>query len=1004
MNETSKKNPKNDEPLSSEQLESESDSNSIQIVGARVHNLKNIDVEIPRNQITVLAGPSGSGKSSLAFDTIFTEGQRQYIESLSVYARQYLKRLARPEIDYVRGLQPTVALEQRTLVNDPRGSVASVSEIYDFLRLLYARVGVARCYRCGRPIRRLSIEQIQQAIFQLPSGARFMILAPIVREKRGDHKDVFSRLVKSGSTRARVDGVIVEISNPPELDPKKFHTIETVVDRLVLREGVQSRLMESLKIAVKEGDGGICCLYEKERQKTEQGTTRSVWKEAFYSVRFSCPKCGATYSELEPNSFNFNSPQGACPACQGLGKVEAFDPELVLPKSENLLFESLASLAKGLSVVAQRKLTSLANEFEKEAPGAANLKIADWNDSTRKLFLYGAESSDVDSLEDESPKNGAESETPSSDSSKSFASFSGLLPTLEIIYKDSKSAREQAFLTQLRGKATCGECDGSKIKLEARTVEVGGKRICEALALTVADALPWFESLKFDEPEQTIAQPILEKIIERLRLMNRLRLDYLTLDRPAETLSGGEFQRLRLATILGNGLSGVCYILDEPSIGLHPQDVDRLIEVAKELRDAGNTTIFVEHNEEIMRSADWLIDLGPNAGKDGGRILAQGTPAQIEQNPDSPTGSYLRGKAGVATPCKRRKFVKTRVLTLEGVQTNNLKDVDVSFPLGLLTCVTGVSGSGKSSLINDTLAPAIIKRLSGSISTEDAEIERQMKYKSLRGASRIDKIIKVDQRPIGRSSRSNPATYAGLFDEIRKLFAETREARNRGYKAGRFSFNVAGGRCEECLGLGVQKIESMFLPDLYAPCPACEGTRYDRQTLEVRYKNKSIAEVLDMTFDEAAVFFENHVAISKIIEAFCQVGLGYLTLGQSSRSLSGGENQRVKLATELARSGAGSTLYILDEPTSGLNARDVDRLLKILFSFVDAGNTVIVVEHSLDVMRAADWIVDLGPGGGKEGGNLLATGTPEEIAALEGNATGRFLRQALERNADAQAF
>ncbi|MBP3532275.1 MAG: excinuclease ABC subunit UvrA [Thermoguttaceae bacterium] len=1031
----------------------------LRVVGARAHNLKNVDVDIPWNRLTALTGPSGSGKSSLAFDTIFAEGQRQYIESLSIYSRQFLHQLERPDVDSVSGLQPTIALDQRSSGPNPRSTVATVTEIYDFLRLLYARVGVAHCYQCGRPIRRQTVERMSEEILRLPPNTRFMLLAPIVRGKKGAHKDVFRRLLKTGFTRARVDGALIEIASAPELDAKKAHTIEAIVDRLILRDGIEARLLESLKTALQLSEGLVCCLYEKERVTTSEGKTRSVWKDVLFSSLYSCPKCGVGYMELEPRTFSFNSPYGACPVCQGVGKVEAFDPDALVSNPDVSLADGALALGKGLATAARRKLQALTAEFERIAPEAAAAPVGTWDEKTRKLFFYGAESnekraflnavvSDVggDESSDEPEKtgenerekrekgaissrllnpereslileddrallslmSGAEAEANGDDESGrenadvaargetasldavDAAPFVGLIPTLDAAFAAAKSKRERDYLATFRGEVVCPDCGGARVRLEARSTTVAGKKIHEATALTVVEALEWFRSLTFKPVEQEIATPIVEQALERLDAMNRLGLDYLTLDRAADTLSGGELQRVRLTTGLGSGLSGVCYILDEPSTGLHPRDNEKLIESLRALCDRGNTVLVVEHDEAIMERADWLIDVGPGAGEFGGEILAQGTPAQVAAEAVSATGRYLSGKSKIFVPEKRRKIVKTRSIVLEGATTNNLKNVTATFPLGVFTCVTGVSGSGKSSLLNETLVPALRRRLSGAGA-------RSTQFKSLRGASRIDKLIQIDQSPIGRTPRSNPATYAGIFDEIRKVFANSRDAKRRGYKAGRFSFNVAGGRCEECQGQGIQKIEMHFLPDMRAVCPVCEGKRFNRQTLEARYKEKSIADVLDMSVDEAREFFANYPTIVRQLESFQQVGLGYLRLGQSSTTLSGGEAQRVKLATELARVETGNTLYVLDEPTCGLHSQDVEKLLEVLQRLVDAGNTVLVVEHHLDVMKAADWIIDMGPEGGVDGGEIVATGTPEEIAALENNETGRFLRAALAK-------
>ena len=1023
---------------------------SLCVYGARTHNLRDVNVEIPRNRTTVISGPSGSGKSSLAFDTIFAEGQRQYVETLSTYSRQFLNQLARPDIDSISGLQPTVAIKQIPSEPNPRSTVATVAEIYDFLRLLFARVGVAHCYKCGRPIQRQSVEQIAQTIKNLPKDTRFILLAPVVREKLGAHTDVLKRLIKLGKTRARIDGTIVELADVPSLDPNKLHSIEAVIDRLILRDGIEARLVESLKLALKEGSGLVCCLYEKERQQTASGKTRSIWKDLLFSVRYSCPKCGVSYAELEPRSFNFNSPYGACRHCGGLGSLETFDPERLVADSGLSISEGALALGKGLSTASQKRLKVLLEDFEQLEPQAFKSPVSTWDERVRNLFFYGRRQDNNDKKEDNSllkteetfspeqvfldNNGGAEVSNEASDGLESTVDqeildkiaktneetlkrqqkdkknavkseavptqepqFDGLVSVLEQSYVASKSVREREYLESFRGVVLCHDCGGARIRREARSVTVGDLKLNEVVAMSVSEALHWFNGLCFDELHHETAKTIISQIVSRLKTMERLRLEYLTLDRSADSLSGGELQRVRLTTALGNGLSGVCYILDEPTTGLHPRDTERLLQTFDSLKERNNTVLLVEHNEDVVRAADWLVDVGPGAGVNGGRIMAEGTPDDVAKVADSPTGLFLSKRDSIAVPKKRRKVVKTRSLVLDGVQTNNLKSVTFTLPLELFVCVTGVSGSGKSSLLNKTLVPALQKRLRNSMGVQysTGEVDKICKFRSIRGASRIDKLVEITQSPIGRSARSNPATYSGAFDEIRKLFASTRDAKALGLKAGRFSFNISGGRCEECQGLGVQKVENLFLPDAYTTCPVCEGKRFNSQTLQVRYNNKTIADVLDMSFEEALVFFENHPALERCLKSFVDVGLGYLTLGQSSTSLSGGEAQRVKLATELARVDTGHTLYVLDEPTSGLHQIDVKKLLSILDNLVERGNTVVVIEHSTDVMKVADWIIDVGPEGGVNGGQIVATGTPEEIAALKDNATGRYLRKAL---------
>lgn len=1010
----------------------------IEIRGARVHNLKNVNLDIPRNCLTVISGPSGSGKSSLAFDTIYAEGQRQYIESLSVYSRQFLNQLERPDVDSIKGLQPTISIDQGGATPNPRSTVATVTEIYDFLRLLYSRIGTAHCYKCGRPIRQQTPEQILDELLHLPENVRMMLLAPVVRGRKGQHKEILRQIVKAGFVRARIDGAFVELDPIPELDPQAWHNIEVIIDRLVLRDGIRPRLLESLKLAIKFGEGLVACIYEKDRQKTSEGTTRSVWKEILFSTLYTCPKCKINYLELEPRTFSFNSPYGVCPECHGTGKIEGFNVSLLAPDWSLSIAEGAIPLLKNLSVASRKKWDHLLTIFWELSGIDSKLPLDQWNSDALEQFFYGktndvlpltdpsltddsnesnnsngsnaleesgtsngANGSDKGNLKErtssshktlesaeEDPNAGSENDNPSENQSQTR--YPGLLPFLEGLFITTKTKKEQQALAECRDLSRCRSCEGSRIRPESRSVTIASKRIHEITSLTMDLTLEWFQTLKLPPEQKAIAGPLISQIIERLEFLNGIGLNYLTLDRASDTLSGGELQRVRLAAGLGSGLVGVCYILDEPSTGLHPRDNSRLIDAMRNLQHRGNTVLVVEHDEAIISQADWLIDIGPGAGDQGGTVLAEGTPLEVAQNAHSVTGRYLSGEEKIAVPEKRRRINRTKTLQIEGVTTNNLKNVSVSFPLGSFICVTGVSGSGKSSLLNETLVPALMYRLYGSN-------RKPGTFKSLRGVSRIDKLIQIDQSPIGRSPRSNPATYTGLFDEIRKIFASSKDARRFGFKAGRFSFNVAGGRCEECQGQGFRKIEMHFLPDMYALCPVCQGRRFNAQTLEVKYKDKSIADVLEMTVDEAWSFFENHTVILRMLESLRKVGLGYLTLGQSSTTLSGGEAQRVKLATELARVETGNTLYILDEPTCGLHVNDIRMLLGVLSELVDLGNTVIVIEHNLDVIKIADWVIDLGPEGGNAGGYITACGTPEEIAALDDNHTGRFLRKILEK-------
>jgi excinuclease ABC subunit A len=926
----------------------------IRLRGARMHNLKNIDVDIPRNRLVVVTGPSGSGKSTLAFDTLYAEGQRQYIESLSVYARQFLHQLERPDVDLIEGLQPTISIDQRSGSRNPRSTVATVTEIYDYLRLLYARLGSPRCHQCGEPIRQQTPQQILEVLLHLPPGTRMMVLAPLARGRKGRHKDIFEQIRKAGLLRARVDGAVIDVQEPPELDQQKPHDIEAVIDRIVIREGVRDRLAESINLAVRHGDGAVLASYE------EKNTGGGRWRDRLFSTLYACPNCKIGYEELEPRTFSFNSPYGACPKCEGLGVREGFDPDLILPDWSLSMAAGAVAPWKNSAAGFLRKVQRRLRPFLSESKIRWNTPLDKLSSGDREALLFGR-----------------------------GKMFEGIMTMLEKQYVTTISEAKRKQLETFRAEVVCQQCGGARLRAEARAVLVAGLPIHQATAMTVSAAGEFFRNLQFGEDQEPIARPLLIEILARLNFLDKVGLAYLTLDRPASTLSGGESQRVRLASGLGAGLVGVCYVLDEPSIGLHPRDNQRLIDSLGDLQSRGNTVLVVEHDETIMRQAHWLIDMGPGAGRQGGHIVAQGTPHTVAADPNSLTGRYLAGKERIAVPERRRRVAKTRAITLEGAGTNNLKDVTVQFPLSALICVTGVSGSGKSSLLQETLARALVRRLGGLA-------PKPGPHKSLRGANQIDKVVQIDQSPIGRTPRSNPATYTGVFDEIRKVFAGARDARQRGYGSGRFSFNVKGGRCEECQGQGQQKIEMNFLPDLYVACPACEGKRFNRQTLEIRYRGRSIADVLDMLIDEAADFFQNFPIIFRMIESLRQIGLGYMSLGQPSNTLSGGESQRVKLAAELGRADTGKTMYILDEPTTGLHFDDTKKLLAVLGRLVDLGNTVIVIEHNLDVIKTADWIIDLGPEGGQEGGYVVAAGTPEQIAALSDNHTGIFLRQALD--------
>ncbi len=930
----------------------------VSIRGARVHNLQNLDLDVPRDRFVVITGPSGSGKSSLAFDTLYAEGQRQYVESLSIYARQFLDQMQRPDVDLIQGLQPTICIDQRAGQLSRRSTVATVTEIYDYLRLLMARLGRAYCYRCGREICQQPIEQIQDRLLAFPEGTKVMIMAPLVRGRKGSHKEIFGKIRKAGFVRARVDDVVYDLESIPELNPRKLHQIDAVIDRVIIRPGVRARVGESVRLAVQHGEGmAIACYLTPDREPPGGGPAE--WNNELFSTEYACPDCNLSYEELEPRTFSFNSPYGACPVCEGLGAVEEFDPELVLPNLSLSIEDDAVDPWKGLGAATQRKQKEALEPFLVAHGGDLKTPLSELKPKAFEQLIQG------DDLK-----------------------FPGLLMLLEKEYSTTTRKKRLTQLESYRGIVTCQACRGSRLRPEAMSVRLEGKGIHQITAMSVGQAQQFFASLCFEGGDQEVARPLLLEICNRLKFLDKVGVGYLTLDRPAETLSGGEAQRVRLATSIGSGLVGVCYILDEPSIGLHPRDNQQLIEALRELQSLGNTVLVVEHDEAMMRQADQLIDMGPTAGADGGRLVAQGSPAEVSAHADSITGRYLSGRLQIPIPTQRRRIAKTRSISIEGASINNLKQVDVRFPLGALVCVTGVSGSGKSSLVNETLAPALARRLGGMA-------PKPGRHSSLRGVSQIDKVVQIDQSPIGRTPRSNPATYTGVFDEIRKIFAGTREAKQRGFGVGRFSFNVSGGRCEACQGQGVQKIEMNFLPDLYVACDECQGARFNRQTLRVRYRGRSIADVLDMRVSQAVEFFQNFATTLRLLQTLDDVGLGYLPLGQPSTTLSGGEAQRIKLATELARVDTGKTLYLLDEPTTGLHFVDVQRLLGVLGQLVERGNTVIVIEHNLDVIKSADWIIDLGPEGGIAGGEVVATGTPEEVAQVAASFTGQALGKAL---------
>ncbi len=951
----------------------------LKIKGAREHNLKNIDVTIPRNQLVVITGISGSGKSSLAFDTIYAEGQRRYVESLSAYARQFLGQMEKPDVDTIEGLSPAIAIQQKSGSKNPRSTLATATEIYDHLRLLYARIGKPHCPRCGRPITRQTVQEIVDRVMGLPAGERILLLAPLVSARKGEYRKLFDQLKREGYVRVRVDGEVRDLSEKIELDKKKKHDLEVVVDRLVVGGDIARRLADSLETALKRGEGTVLV----QRLAPETPATASRAKShrrpgrdeqvLVFSEKYACAYCGLSFEELEPRMFSFNSPQGACPACTGLGVKMEVDPELVIDPELSLKKGAILPWNSPTAYVYTAMLSSVARHygFSLETPWR-KLKP-----EQRRVILYGSGDTRL-------PFNfrGPES------SYRYQGTFEGVIPRTERLYQETES---EYIRSEISGRymriQKCQTCRGRRLKPESLAVSLGGKNIIEVTELSVAAAREFFRNLSLSPREQAISRQVMKEIHERLGFLANVGLGYLTLDRPTGTLSGGEAQRIHLATQIGSSLVGVLYILDEPSIGLHQRDNQRLLDTLKRLRDLGNTVLVVEHDEETMRQADYLIDIGPGAGVHGGQVVAAGPPAKVIADPRSLTGRYLKGELKVPIP-DRRRLPKGPELVLRGAVTNNLKHVDLRIPLGTLVCVTGVSGSGKSSLIQETLEPALRHRLYGGRVQPPG-------YDSLEGTEHLDKIINIDQSPIGRTPRSNPATYTGAFNDIRELFAGTPEAKVRGYKAGRFSFNVKGGRCEACDGDGIIKIEMHFLPDVYVPCEVCKGKRYNRETLEVNYKGKNIAEVLDMIVDEAREHFAPVPRLRRILDMVSEVGLGYIKLGQSATTLSGGEAQRLKLSTELGKRATGRTLYILDEPTTGLHFADVQCLLDVLGRLVDAGNTVVVVEHNLDVVKAADYILDLGPEGGEAGGRVVASGRPDEVAGMKGSYTAPYLAKVL---------
>ncbi|WP_434621223.1 excinuclease ABC subunit UvrA [Tabrizicola sp. M-4] len=939
----------------------------IEVRGAREHNLKGVDLDIPRDQLVVITGLSGSGKSSLAFDTIYAEGQRRYVESLSAYARQFLDMMGKPDVDHISGLSPAISIEQKTTSKNPRSTVGTVTEIYDYLRLLFARVGTPYSPATGLPITAMQVQDMVDAVMAMPEGTRAYLLAPIVRDRKGEYKKEFLDLRKQGFQRVKVDGQFYELEEPPTLDKKFRHDIDVVVDRIVVREGIETRLADSFRTALDLADG-IAILETAPAEGDPERIT--------YSENFACPVSGFTIPEIEPRLFSFNAPFGACPACDGLGVELFFDDRLVVPDQGLTLMQgALAPWAKSKSPYFTQTIQALAKHYEFDP----KKKWKDLPAHVQQLFLYGSGDEEIRFRYDEGGRIYEVSRV-----------FEGVIPNMERRYRETDSAWVREEFERYQNNRNCGTCHGYRLKPEALAVKIAGLHVGEVVRMSIKEAFAWIGTVPdhLTNQKNEIARAILKEIRERLGFLVNVGLDYLTLSRNAGTLSGGESQRIRLASQIGSGLTGVLYVLDEPSIGLHQRDNDRLLTTLKNLRDQGNTVLVVEHDEDAIREADYVFDIGPGAGVHGGRVVSHGTPQQVAADPVSLTGQYLSGQREIAVPKTRRKG-NGKKLTVVGATGNNLKDVTVDFPLGKFVCVTGVSGGGKSTLTIETLFKTAAMRLNGARETP-APCE------TIKGFEHLDKVIDIDQRPIGRTPRSNPATYTGAFTPIRDWFAGLPEAKARGYQPGRFSFNVKGGRCEACQGDGVIKIEMHFLPDVYVTCETCKGQRYNRETLEIKFKNKSISDVLDMTCEDAQSFFQAVPAIREKMDALCQVGLGYIKVGQQATTLSGGEAQRVKLSKELSRRATGRTLYILDEPTTGLHFEDVRKLLEVLHELVEQGNTVVVIEHNLDVIKTADWIIDIGPEGGDGGGQIVAEGTPEDVAKVERSHTGRYLKDMLK--------
>lgn len=940
-------------------------NDKIIIKGAKEHNLKDIDIEIPRDKLVVVTGLSGSGKSSLAFDTLYAEGQRRYVESLSSYARQFLGLMEKPDVESIEGLSPAISIDQKTTSRNPRSTVGTVTEIYDYIRLLYARIGVPYCPKCGKKIEKQTIDQIVDNIMELPEGSKIQVLAPVVRGRKGEYTKLLEEFQKEGFVRVRIDGETYELTDDLSIDRKKKHNIELIIDRLVVKSEIRGRLTESIELAMKNAENLV-------KIDIVNG------EEKLFSSNYACPDCGISFEELTPRMFSFNNPFGACLACTGIGYLMKMDEDLIIPDKTKTLYDGVkafgASTMKRGDTMAKMYFESIGRHYGVDIKKPIKDLPRDFLDK----ILYGTGEEKIDF------------EYASAAGTRRFtAPFEGVIPTLQRRYNETSSQGMRDFYEMYMSNSECSVCHGARLKDEVLAVKVGNKNINELTAMSINKMKDYINSLELNKKDSMIAEPIFKELNKRLQFLMDVGLEYLTLSRSAGSLSGGEAQRIRLATQIGSGLTGVLYILDEPSIGLHQRDNDKLLATLKKLRDLGNTLIVVEHDEDTMYAADQIIDIGPGAGVHGGHVVAQGTAEEIKGIPASITGQYLSGKKKINVPEKRRKSNGKSIEVIEASE-NNLKNINVKFPLGVFTCITGVSGSGKSTLVNEVLYKTIARELNGAN-------EKPGKCKEIRGLDNIDKIINIDQSPIGRTPRSNPATYTGVFDIIRDIFAGTNEAKMRGYAKGRFSFNVSGGRCEACNGDGLLKIEMHFLPDIYVPCEVCKGKRYNRETLEVKYKGKTIADVLDMTVEEALEFFSNIPKIKQKIQTLYDVGLGYIKLGQPSTTLSGGEAQRVKLATELSKKATGKTLYILDEPTTGLHIADVHKLVNILQRLVDTGNSIIVIEHNLDLIKTADYIIDLGPEGGDRGGTIVAVGTPEQIVKNKDSYTGQFLKKYLEK-------